>query len=345
MSVSIRLVTAWKNVLEMCKVLPEESLVFLVAEHSNPEHVEASRLAALMIGVRFTSIQLGEYNQSMMRVAGELTGSKGATNLSGNSVALTALRAADIVIDFMGIDKGREQVEILSAGTRILLVKEPPDVFLRLLPSREDRERALAAANQLRGAKTMHVTSPAGTDIRFELGQYELLVQYGLADEPGRWDHCPSTFVATWPNEGSSNGIIVFDEGTTILPFKEYVRTPIFLSIEGGYIRSIEGGLDARYLRDYMEKFNDPEGYAVSHIGWGLQKRAHWTSLGLYDKRQSNANEARSFFGNFMFSVGPNLEGGGTRDTQCHLDIPMLDCSVSLDGQPVTIDQVVVERN
>jgi 2,5-dihydroxypyridine 5,6-dioxygenase len=84
-----------------------------------------------------------------------------------------------------------------------------------------------------------------------------------------------------------------------------------------------------------MAKFNDPEGYAVSHCGWGLQKKAHWTTLGMYDKRQSNAMEARSFYGNFMFSTGPNEEGGGKRRTACHLDIPMLGCSLALDGEMI----------
>ena len=62
----------------------------------------------------------------------------------------------------------------------------------------------------------------------------------------------------------------------------------------------------------------------------------------MYDKRQSNAMEARSFYGNFMFSTGPNLEGGGTRNTPCHLDIPMLGCSLTLDGQPILDHQTIV---
>jgi 2,5-dihydroxypyridine 5,6-dioxygenase len=91
-----------------------------------------------------------------------------------------------------------------------------------------------------------------------------------------------------------------------------------------------------------MEKFADPEGYAVSHLGWGLQHKAHWTNLGMYDKRQFAATEARSAYGNFMFSTGPNLEGGGKRNTPCHLDIPMQGCSVSLDGEAmVTGDNVI----
>jgi 2,5-dihydroxypyridine 5,6-dioxygenase len=43
-----------------------------------------------------------------------------------------------------------------------------------------------------------------------------------------------------------------------------------------------------------------------------------------------------------MFSTGPNTDAGGTRDTLCHLDIPMRNCSVSLDGVAMTQDGKVV---
>ena len=336
---NVKLLTAWQQVLKSCKVREGESLVFLLAEHSHPEHVEASRAAASMLGARVLSLQLGE---TTMRAAGETTAYIGPTSLTGNKPAVAAMKNADMVIDLMGIDRGTEQQEILDAGTRILLVKEPPEIFMRLLPTPEDKRRALASAEMLKKARKMHVTSDAGTDLHVEFGQYGMLVQYGLADEPGRWDHCPSTFVATWPTEKTSKGIVVLDRGTTILPFKEYVHTPIRLTIEKGYIRDIEGEFDAQYLRDYMAKFEDPEGYAVSHLGWGLQKKAHWTALGMYDKRQTNAMEARSFYGNFLFSTGPNLEGGGTRNTPCHLDIPMRGCSLILDGQPILDRQQIV---
>ena len=336
---NVKLLTAWQQVLTACNVKQGEALVFLVAEHSHPDHVEAGRAAAATLGARVMSIELGE---TTMRAAGETTAYIGPTSLTGNLPAVAAMKSADMVIDLMGIDRGTEQQEILDAGTRILLVKEPPEIFIRLRPSGEDTRRTLAAAKLLKAARSMHVTSEAGTDFKVQFGQYGMLVQYGLADEPGRWDHCPSTFVATWPTEKTANGIVVLDRGTTILPFKEYVRTPIRLTIEDGYIRKIEGEFDAQYLRDYMAKFNDPEGYAVSHLGFGLQKKAHWTALGMYDKRQSNAMEARSFYGNFMFSTGPNLEGGGTRNTPCHLDIPMLGCSLTLDGQPILDHQTIV---
>ena len=39
-----------------------------------------------------------------------------------------------------------------------------------------------------------------------------------------------------------------------------------------GYCVAIEGGVDAALLCDYMESFNDPEAYAMSHIGWGRSR-------------------------------------------------------------------------
>ena len=43
----------------------------------------------------------------------------------------------------------------------------------------------------------------------------------------------------------------------------------------------------------------------------------------------------RGFAGNFLFSTGPNTQGGGTRVTQGHYDLPMKDCTVYLDNDMI----------
>ncbi len=330
MAISNALLESWKTLLNLCRLTPQENVVLLLGEESHPDHVACARLAITQLGARGMSLQLGE--APITRMAGESTAYYAPTALTGNLPAMEAMKRSQLVIDLMGMYRGSEQEEILAAGARIILVKEPPEVFMRLMSTPAERERVLAGAAILSKAKTMRVHSKAGSDMTVRLGQYKLLVQYGFADEPGRWDHCPSAFVGMWPDELSAQGTIVLAPGDTILPFKTYVQTPITLTIRDGSIRDIAGGLDARYLRDYMESFKDPEGYAVSHLGWGLHPRAHWTALGMYDKRQTNGMDARSFWGNFMFSTGPNAEGGGSRHTPCHLDIPMMDCSVEVDG-------------
>ena len=52
------------------------------------------------------------------------------------------------------------------------------------------------------------------------------------------------------------------------------------------------------------------------------------------DPERSRA-AARTFPGNFLFSTGPNTQGGGKRITRGHYDVPMRDCSIALDGKLV----------
>ncbi len=61
------------------------------------------------------------------------------------------------------------------------------------------------------------------------------IAEYGFVDEPGRWDHWPSGFVLTFPNEGQASGQIVIDRGDILLPQKKYVNDPITLTVENGY--------------------------------------------------------------------------------------------------------------
>jgi 2,5-dihydroxypyridine 5,6-dioxygenase len=245
------------------------------------------------------------------RIAGNVGLGVGKTPLSGNTAAIAALKASEIVIDLMVLLFSPEQVEIMESGTRILLAAEPPEVLVRMVPTLEDRARVLKASEMLKTAKTMTVTSTAGTDFRCALGEYPLLIEYGFVDEPGRWDHWPSGFLATWSNEGSSEGAIVLDRGDILLPQKSYVRDPIRLTIAGGYVRKIEGGLDAELLEDYIASFDDSEAFAISHLGWGLQPRARWSTLEQYDRETTMGMDARAFAGNFLFSLGPNTEAGG----------------------------------
>lgn len=335
------LVIGWKTVLEQCNVRAGEQITILTSDDSNPQIVSTARIAATLLGGVITLVNLPPLNGEKA-LSRDKSGYIGKTALAFNTAALAALKASDLVIDTMQLLFSPEQAEILGGGTRILLAVEPPEVMLRMLPTPEGRARVLEAEKHLAAAKSMTVTSRAGTDYRCRVGQYPVLTQYGLADKPGRWDHWPSCFVATWPDEESSEGTIVIDEGDILLPFKMYARERVTLTIEKGFVSRIAGGFTAEYMKSFMDSFDDPRAFAMAHIGWGLEPRAHWTTLGLYDPEAGLGMDARSFAGNFLFSTGPNTEAGGSRDVACHLDIPLRACSLSLDGIPMTIDGRVV---
>jgi len=160
-----------------------------------------------------------------------------------------------------------EQLEILKTGTKILLAVEPPEVLTRLVPTPEDRKRVLAAQARMAKAREMHIVSAAGTDFYCPLGEFAPIAEYGFVEEPGRWDHWPSGFALTFPNDGMAYGRIVIDQGDILLPQKSYLQERIELTVERGFATRIEGGSDAQLLSEYMATLNDKKAYAISHIG------------------------------------------------------------------------------
>jgi 2,5-dihydroxypyridine 5,6-dioxygenase len=336
-----QLIQAWRQVLDLSRLEPGQTVTILTGATTHPQTLRTAQVAVQAAGAVLNRLDLPPVNgeKSLSR---DPLAYLGTTPLTGNRAAMAALKSSDLVLDLMTLLFSPEQQEILAGGTKILLAIEPPEVLLRCVPTAADRTRVKAAAEKLAKAKTMQVTSAAGTEMRFPIGEFPVISEYGFVDEPGRWDHWPSGFLFTFPNEGGASGRIVIDRGDILLPQKAYVTEPIQLTVENGYATRIEGGLDAELLREYMASFEDPEGYAISHIGWGLQPRARWSTLWLYDKEDSIAMDARAFEGNFLFSLGPNNEAGGSRTTACHIDIPLRNCTVKIDGSEVVRDGKVV---
>ncbi|URD45385.1 2,5-dihydroxypyridine 5,6-dioxygenase (plasmid) [Pseudomonas sp. BYT-5] len=328
------LVQMFEHVLKLSRVDETQSVAVLKSHYSNVRTVKAAMEAAQRLKAKVYIVELPSFNATTA-MGNDMTAFCGDTALTGNLAAQRALEAADLIVDTMMLLHSPEQEQILKTGTRILLAVEPPEVLARMLPTAEDKVRVAASAKLLEKARTMSVRSKAGSDFHAQLGQYPAVQEYGFADEPGHWDHWPSGFLFSWPNEETAQGTLVLDVGDILLPFKTYSREQITLEIEKGFITKIHGGFEAEYLREYMAYFKDPEVYGISHIGWGLQPRAQWTAMGLYDKNDGMCMDARAFYGNFLFSTGPNTEVGGKRKTPCHMDIALRNCDVYLDDLAV----------
>ncbi|VVE77042.1 2,5-dihydroxypyridine 5,6-dioxygenase [Pandoraea sputorum] len=329
-----QMVEAWTRVLKLSRLEAGQTVTILTSANTHAQTLSTALIATQALGAVVNRLDLPPVNGEKALSRDPLA-YLGTTPLTGNRAAIAALKESDLVLDLMTLLFSPEQLDILKSGTKILLAVEPPEVLTRLVPTLEDRERVLAAQARIGKAREMHVVSAAGTDFHCPLGEFPPIAEYGFVDEPGRWDHWPSGFALTFPNDGQAYGRIVIDRGDILLPQKSYVNDPIELTVEGGFATRIDGGVDAQLLAEYMATFNDKEAYAISHIGWGLQPRAHWSTLGLYDREQTIGMDARAFEGNFLFSLGPNNEAGGARTTTCHIDIPLRHCDVYLDGEAV----------
>jgi 2,5-dihydroxypyridine 5,6-dioxygenase len=323
-------VNVCREELKLCGVHEGEAVAILSSDapdelsgHAGAFMQAAKELGALPYHVRVPAT----------RGKGAATWEVGTTPLTGHAPAMAALKEAALVIDLVFMLFSKEQLEIQASGTRILLAVEPIDVLTRLLPDQQLRDRVEYAGELLAPAKSLRIEHENGSNLVYRLGKYPTITEYGYTDEPGRWDHWPSGFLFTGAYEDGVDGTLVLAPGTIIYPFKAYTRTPINLRIEAGKIVDISGELDAGLMRDYMDQFNDPDGYAISHIGWGLNEKALWSGL-MMDTR-GIGQEGRSFYGNVLFATGPNQELGGSNASPCHLDIPLHGYSLFLDDKQI----------
>ena len=102
-------------------------------------------------------------------------------------------------------------------------------------------------------------------------------------------------------------------------------------------MKKISGsGTDKKLIEKYLKSFNDINAYATSHVGWGLNHKARYESLTMYDKAEINGTELRSLSGSFLYSIGANEFAN--RFTEGHFDLPMMDCTILLD------DNIVVDK-
>ena len=76
----------------------------------------------------------------------------------------------------------------------------------------------------------------------------------------------------------------------------------------------------------------------------GSTPNAAGIRIALYgDAPERSRAAARSFPGNFLFSTGPNTQGGGKRKTRGHYDVPMRGCTIALDGTVVVEEGRIVD--
>jgi 2,5-dihydroxypyridine 5,6-dioxygenase len=314
------------------------TLVAILSETLSREvNVKLAELALIGLGARAFHVTMPTPPQAAP-VPVRSTGASEA--LQRNPAAVRALSACEIVIDCTveGLLHAPETPELLAAGTRIFMISnEHPEILERLMPDPALQPKVATAMEMLRKARQMRVTSAAGTDLAIEVAGAPVRGNAGYLDPAAKVAYWPGGLCLCFPKAGTVNGTLVMAPGDVNLTFKRYLETPIRLSIERDYVTAIDGdGLDAELMRSYIAAWEERDAYAVSHVGWGMNPRARWDALALYDKADLNGTELRAFAGNFLYSTGANETAG--RFTRGHFDLPLRHCTIALDNK------VIVER-
>ncbi len=333
-------IDAFARVFALCDVKAGDSVAIFSETQSRPVNVHLAELALLRLDAKPFHVVVPTPPQTV-QVPIRSTGA--SDTIQKLEPVIQALGSSKMFVDLSveGLLHAPELPQILKMGTRgIMVSNEHPEALERLAPDAAVEERVKAGMKMLRGAKEMHVTSPIGTDLTVRVEGAVVGGVWGFTKRPGTMTHWPGGLCLCFPPKGAARGKLVMGKGDVNLTFKRYLEAPITLTVEDDYVTRIDGdGVDAELFKSYIAAWGDREAYAVSHVGWGMNKGARWDSLPFYDKRDFNGTELRAFAGNFLYSTGANEIAG--RHTLGHFDLPMRNCTVTLDGQPVVKDGVL----
>ena len=337
MRLESRWVDTFTEAFRLCGVLPGDACAVLSETATRAELPQLAELALARLGARPYHLVLpGQPLTAPVPVR-----STGASSAIGRlEPVVQALSASVFVADCTveGLQHAAELPRVLAGGARVLAIShEHPEILERCLPRAEDEAPVREAMRRLKAARQMHVTSAAGTDLRVSLAGARVGGVWGFTSRPGTLSHWPGGLVLAFPAAGAVNGRLVLARGDVNLTFKRYLQDPVTLVIENDFAVRVEGDhFDGELMRGYLEAWGDASAYAVSHLGWGLNRRARWDAMNFYDKADFNGTELRAFAGNFLYSTGANEVAG--RHTLGHFDLPLRGCSLALDGELV-VDQ------
>jgi leucyl aminopeptidase (aminopeptidase T) len=182
--------------------------------------------------------------------------------------------------------------------------------------------RSQSLAVELERGSEVHVTNPAGTDIRLMRGDRKPKPDTGFYHQPGDFGNLPAgeTFFA--PIEGTAQGTIVF-EGAMAGVGK--LKKPIRIVVKDGLAVEITGGTEAQQLNDLIAPLGEAA-RNIAELGIGTNDRAQITGVILEDEK---------VMGTVHIALGDNMSMGGAVSVPSHLDGLILMPTVYVDGRMI----------
>ena len=174
-------------------------------------------------------------------------------------------------------------------------------------------------------AQTIHVTSPAGTDIKAPIAGEKVFIECGFAPEPGLEAAFSDGEVSQMPRVNTAEGVIVVDGPIAHVGQPD---SPITFIVEKGRVVSVVGdSRQADELRHIVENIKDAAN--IAEIGVGLNPMC---------RRNGDFEEEKKARGNVHIAIGDNIFYGGEVYSPVHMDMVIYQPTVSLDDQKIVED-------
>lgn len=177
------------------------------------------------------------------------------------------------------------------------------------MDTQKSRMMARLLMKYLRHSTKIHVTTPAGTDLRMsKTGRKPGFFNGVLRDGKGYSSASIETYVPI--EETKTEGIMVLDGS---LGYIGRATEPTRLLFQEGRLAEIEETETGKRLKSYMEEYQDPRIYIAGEFGIGLN--SHAQCLG------NCYIEDESSYGTFHIGLGRNLALGGVQNASGHFDL------------------------
>lgn len=190
----------------------------------------------------------------------------------------------------------------------------------------------------LRGAKSVHVTSPTGTDITFSLGDRHVSVDDGqVTDDEAkaaslleRAAALPGGRVTVPPIETSANGTVVVPRNRC----RDIVVTDNRFQVRDGKIVGLTARTGAKCLTDALTAYSGPAD-RLGTFSIGLNPALHAVPGSAYFPGTGA--------GMIYLGFGGNAFLGGENETPGGFAVPVERATVTADGKPVVTNGRLVE--
>jgi 2,5-dihydroxypyridine 5,6-dioxygenase len=225
--------------------------------------------------------------------------------------------------------------EALATGTRGLFIPYMHSIHAhRMLFTTSEQVLVQAKLIQtvgetLEGRQEVHVTSNEGTNLRLTLGQYQVLRRTGIVNR-GELLFLPPGNVARVPDDGSAEGVLVIDRTVCANDYKE-LKEPIMLRVSQGEVVAIEGGMEAKLLREFLASLNDRRAYHLTELAIGTNPLCRFSGIGA-------PSEDTHKLGTVAFALGCDTHVGGATRGPVHIDMTMRFPSIRIGATQVVSD-------
>ncbi len=236
-----------------------------------------------------------------------------------------ALSRADLVIDLTRRIKDSDMDQHPLSKTRVLSIDSPiVNEPHHLMTSDGVTKRVNKIVGLIDDGGNLHVSSPSGTQISFDLTHCSRIIKTGIPSKIGAVAKWPTGSIELFPDQNDLNADIIVMPGDLVLDAKHIIKNPVRLEIEKGNIVEIKGeSSDANLIKAQLEYYPNPEkAYSFRSVCLGLRLSSTSSYSGPFDPERLEGSEGG-------FQAGWVTVSTGTRN-QSAISLTLTNASVAL---------------